>query len=71
MEKVFLIEKGSRYNSEPLEQICICQTEELADKFIKNQYPFENIYHKRAIALITNCNTLKYLKSGYIDIEDI
>jgi hypothetical protein len=50
----YLIEKGTFYSCEPWTPICVCKTEEEANKYIENQIPFDQLYHKTKLPIWKN-----------------
>ena len=53
MTEMFLVEYGSSYSSDPWEPMCVCESEEIAEKYIADNdlSIFRNLYHITKIPL--------------------
>jgi hypothetical protein len=53
MKEMFLVEYGSSYSSDPWEPVCVCESEEMAEKYIADNdlSIFRNLYHITKIPL--------------------
>lgn len=53
IKEMFLVEYGSSYSSDPWTPMCVCKSEEMAERYIesKDSSIFRNLYHITKIPL--------------------